>query len=526
MDGRELRKYPVGIQSFPDIRSGGYVYIDKTEIIWRLLHSGPSAFFLSRPRRFGKSLLLSTVQAYYEGRRDLFQGLALDSLEQEWETYPVIRLDLASVKTTDAQMLDALLSRLLADQEAIYGRDENDVTPGSRLHTLIQRAHAASGKKVVVLIDEYDAPMLNVIDDPEKLELFRQVMREFYIQLKTSYDHIHLVFLTGITKFSQLSIFSELNNLVNISMNEEYAAICGITEDELQTQMVPDIERLAARLDISTEEASYLLKEHYDGYHFCDSSPDVYNPFSLLSAFYARRIDSYWYASGTPTYLMRMLRRGNLALPQLDGYRTRASAFDVAPDGGFSLLPMLYQAGYLTIKSADSRTGSYTLGIPNDEVRIGLCESLLASVGEDAGEDVLSGCYSVLDAMVGALRRGDVDAALTSLRAYLSAMPYELASKNELQFETVFYLIFSLMGIQIRTELKTSSGRIDAVVRCGGTTYVMEFKYDKTASEALAQIDEKGYALPFAGNDCRVVKVGVNYSSRQRTIDDWIIAEG
>ena len=517
----QKRRYPIGIQTFETVRKDGYLYIDKTRYIHELACGSGKAYFLSRPRRFGKSLLLSTMQAYFEGRRELFEGLAAGSLVGEWEAHPVIRLDLSTVKTTDAGELRELLGWVMTVQERRLGFSDPEArTPGSRLYAAIQHAHEQTGRQVVVLVDEYDAPLLNVAHDPERLQAFREAMREFYAPLKSCDEWLRFVFLTGITKFSQLSIFSELNNLQNISMDPRFAAVCGISEDELLGQMAPDVEALAGKLGVAPREALAQLKQHYDGYHFCKSSPDIYNPFSLLNAFASGSIESYWFGSGTPTFLINLLNTHGWDIAGLEGCTARASLFDAPAERMETPLPMLYQGGYLTIKGYDSRRNAYTLGIPNEEVRRGLSESLV----QHAAPGALMEHYSFLDDLADQLYDGNLDAALKLVQSYLAGIPYHLGSHDERGFQTTFFLIFDLLGIQIETEFKTATGRVDAVITTDDTLYVLEFKYDKSAAEALAQIDGKGYMLPFERDGRRLVKAGVNFSSETRTLEDWIIA--
>ena len=520
---RKRLRYPIGMQTFSEIRTNGFLYIDKTQFIHRLAHEDGKYFFLSRPRRFGKSLLISTMQAYFEGKRELFEGLAVDRLETEWESWPVLRIDLSMVKTRDPEQLSAQIDDILTKLEARFSVERTTMTRSERFGTLIERVHAQTGKQVVILIDEYDAPMLNVIDDEGLLESFRTVMREFYIPLKGCDAHLRFVFLTGITKFSQLSIFSELNNLRTISMDPEFATICGISEEELIGQMSLDIDLFAEKLGTSREAALSRLKQRYDGYHFAEPSPDIYNPFSLFNALSEGRIRSFWFGSGTPASLLRLMRAHKWTLPDLEDCSARETAFDAPTERMSSPLPMLYQAGYLTIKGYDPMREAYRLGIPNDEVRRGLSESLLLYIGDEANTDALTMHYNFLDRFADDIRSGDMDAALQAMRAYLAGIPYHLGSRDERGFETTFYLIFDLLGIQIETEFKTATGRIDAVVRYAGVTYVMEFKYGRSAAEALAQIDEKGYLVPFSADEGRVVKVGVNFSPETCTIDEWVI---
>ena len=521
---RELvNRYPVGVQSFDDIRRRDLVYVDKTAYVWDLAHQGGKAFFLSRPRRFGKSLLLSTMQAYFEGRRELFDGLAIERLETEWETSPVIRLDMSTVKATSVEGLEAQIDDLLQRvEEAVSGGDRLAGTFGGRLAALIRHAAADRPASVVVLVDEYDAPLLNVIDDKVLLVRFRQVMRELYAPLKACDEHLRFVFLAGITKFSQLSIISELNNLSNISMEPRYAGICGITEDELRGQLAPDVAALANHLGIGAEEAFDRLKAYYDGYHFCGDSPDVYNPFSLVSAFARERIGSYWFASGTPSSLLRLVSARGWQIVDLEGRQALETSFDVPTESVDTPLPMLYQSGYLTIKGYDPEASVNTLGIPNTEVSRGLAEGLVRLSGPGAFDEH----STFLIKLARDLREGDLESALGRIRAYLAGIPYHLGSRDERGFQTKFYLILDLLGIQIETEFRTATGRVDAVVRSRGNVYVFEFKYDRPATEALAQIDDKGYLVPFSAGEGRLLKVGVSFSGETQTIGEWVIAEG
>ncbi len=512
------RRFPIGVQTFEKVLLfDGYV--DKTAYVWDLTHSSGTYFFLSRPRRFGKSLLISTLEAYFEGRRDLFEGLALGNLETEWESHPVIRIDLSTVKTEDAEQLVQLLDFTLSDLEKTWGRNFEAKTPGSRLMSLIRAAYERTGKEVVVLVDEYDAPLLNVTHNPEKLQEFRLIMREFYAPLKACDQYLRFVFLTGITKFSQLSIFSELNNLRNISMDPAFAAICGITQEELESEYAGDIDTFAAMAEISRDEALAALKANYDGYHFAEPSPDIYNPFSLLNALTEGRIRPFWFGSGTPTFLIELLHENSWDISNLENCVARESSFDVPTERMRTPLPMLYQGGYLTIKSYDSMRRAYTLGIPNEEVSRGLSESLV----EHAAPEALEDHYAFLDRFADDVRSGDIERALQAMRSYFKGIPYDLGSRDEKGFQTKFYLIFDLLGVQIETEFKTATGRVDAVIKTPQNIYVMEFKYDKSARAAFDQIDDKDYAVPFASDGREVVKVGVNFSAGEQTIDEWII---
>lgn len=442
-------------------------------------------------------------------------------MESDWESWPVIRLDLSTVKTRDVRELNTRLEDIMSLLEMQFCDGMRLAeTLGGRFQALIAFLRLQTNKKVVVLVDEYDAPLLNVMDDPESLEAFRMIMREFYIPLKACDADLRFVFLTGITKFSQLSIFSELNNLTDISMDPEYAGICGITEDELLVQMGEDVSALAERLNLAPDEAHRRLKYYYDGYHFTPDSPDIYNPFSLLSAFARSRIAAFWFGSGTPTVLLDSIRAHGWQIVDLTEIDAMESEFDAPTERAATPTALLYQSGYLTIKAYDEEAYVYTLGIPNREVSRGLSESLVVHAAP-AAQSTHNG---FLIKLARALRAGDVELALQQMRSYLAGIPYHLGSRDERGFETTFYLIFDLLGIQIETEFKTATGRVDAVVTTSDTVYVMEFKYGKSAAEALAQIDRKDYALPFtAVGDRSVVKVGVNFSPTDRTIDEWIV---
>ena len=377
MEKKQLKRLPVGIQTFEKIRENDMLYIDKTEYIWNMIHLS-NYIFLSRPRRFGKSLLVSTLQAYFEGRKDLFKGLFIETVEKDWTEYPVLRFSMSTAKHCNKEELELELSNKLTRYEAIYGKGAADeVKPNQRLLGLIERAHAKTGQKAVVLIDEYDAPLLDVVHKNDDLELLRQVMRNFYSPLKDCDPHLEFVFITGITKFSQLSIFSELNNLKNISMRTDYAGVCGITKEEMLTQMTDYLDDFAEARQITREETIAGLKQKYDGYHFTWPSPDIFNPFSLLNALQDHDYTNYWFSSGTPTYLIEMLRKYNVVPSDISKMEALASDFDAPTENMSSITPLLYQSGYVTIKDYDSTTFLYTLDIPNGEIRVGLMESLL-----------------------------------------------------------------------------------------------------------------------------------------------------
>ena len=513
------RLYPIGIQTFSKIREGNYLYIDKTEYVYRMTHSASSYMFLSRPRRFGKSLLTSTLHSYFSGRKEQFHGLAMEKLEKEWTEYPVLHFDMSTAKHADSEQLLQELNLKLYGYEQIYGRLEEEVNPNQRLMGLIKRAYEQTGKKVVVLIDEYDAPLLDVVHERENLDVLRNIMRNFYSPLKACDPYLRYVFLTGITKFSQLSIFSELNNIKNISMDEPYAAICGISEDEIRLQMKDDLGGLAKKLEITPEEALMKLKENYDGYHFTSPSPDIYNPFSLLNAFADGKFGSYWFGSGTPTYLVKMLNKFGVKPSEIGRRQLKSSVFDAPTETMTDAVPLLYQSGYITIKDYNKMLDLYTLDIPNKEVRLGLMESLLPYyVNNKTPEATTMVAYLFYD-----IQNGDMDAALHRLQEFLSTIPYCDNTRFEGHYQQVFYIIFSLLGYYVDVEVRTPRGRVDIVLRTKTTLYVMELKLDKSAGEAMEQIDLKNYPERFALCGLPVVKVAVSFDSERCTIGDWEI---
>ena len=513
------RRYPIGIQTFFKIREENYLYIDKTEYIYQMTHSASGYVFLSRPRRFGKSLLASTLHSYFSGRKELFRGLAMERLETEWTEYPVLHFDMSMAKHVDKERLERLLDFMLSDYERAFGLDATDGDANLRLTRLIKRAYEQTGRQVVVLIDEYDAPLLDVVHEKENLDVLRNVMRNFYSPLKACDPYLKFVFLTGITKYSQLSIFSELNNIKNISMDEPYAAICGITEEEMLTQMQEDMDRLAAKLDVTPEEILEKLKENYDGYHFTFPSPDIYNPFSLLNAFADGKFGSYWFGSGTPTYLIKMLEKFGVEPSEIGNNHAEVSAFDAPTETMTDIIPLLYQSGYITIKDYDESIDLYTLDIPNKEVRLGLMKSLLPNyVASKTRETTTMVAYLSRD-----IRNDDMDSALRRLQTFLSTIPYCDNTGYEGHYQQMFYIIFSLLGSFVDVEVRTPRGRVDVVLRTKTTLYVMELKLDRTAGEAMEQINLKNYPERFALCGLPVVKVAINFDSERCTIGDWII---
>ena len=523
------RRYPVGIQTFSEIINGGYVYVDKTDLMWQMQRLS-KYIFLSRPRRFGKSLLSTTLCSFFEGRKDLFKGLKVMELEREWQSYPVIHLDLSMAKncTSIDELRNTLLS-ILKPYVKLYGRDDDELLPGILFQGLIRRAYEQTGRQVVLVIDEYDAPLLEVLHEDENLPKFRKVMQELYQPLKSSEAMVRFCFITGITKFSQLSIFSTINNLNNISLLPQFSAICGITEQEVKTVFEPDIQKLADVKGLTWDEMFMEIKTRYDGYHFAAESEDIYNPFSLIKTFANQMLDNHWFSTGTPTFLIHQMRRFKTDITTLDRIEAPVESFDVPTEGMTSALPLLYQSGYLTIKDYDDEIQSYTLSIPNQEVRIGFTRGLLPLyTGIESGDVQLGFAAKFWKA----LKKKDIDLAMHELQAYLEGVPYVEGFKKKLAevenaegfYEYTLYLIFSMLNVYVRTQVHVRGGRIDMVVLMPDTTYVFKLKKDGTAQQALEQIDDRGYSLKFHTEGRNVVKVGVLFDAEKRTLKEWVVA--
>ena len=513
--------YPVGIQTFSEIITKNYLYVDKTGYIHQMTHSGKKYLFLRRPRRFGKSLLVSTLQSYFEGKKELFKGLEMERLEQDWVEYPVLHFDLSGGKHMQEDALVRYLLFILKQHEEKWGIMTDARDPNVRLLNLISQVYKQTGKQVVILIDEYDAPLLDVVHEENQLVALRQILRNFFSPLKDSDSMLHFVFLTGITKFSQLSIFSELNNIKNVSMDEPYAGICGITKEEMLTQMSDDIDALAEHLELSREETIQELKDHYDGYHFTWPSPDVFNPYSLLNCFADGKLKAYWFGSGTPTYLIEKMREFHVLPSQLGRVRAKASSFDAATERMTSLTPLLYQSGYLTIKDYEKKIDVYTLDFPNKEIEVGLFDSLLPGYlgsGIDTGRVVIADISSYINS-------GKMDEALQMLADFLETIPYCDNTNYEGHYQQMLYILFALLtNYDILVEQHTAKGRIDITLETADTIYVMELKFNKSAEEALAQIEARHYADAFKMSGKKVVKVGLNFSVKDEVNNlEWVI---
>ena len=510
--------YPIGIQNFEKIRNDGYFYIDKTALMYQMVKTG-SYYFLSRPRRFGKSLLVSTLEAYFQGKKELFEGLAVEKLEKDWIKYPILHLDLNIEKYDTSESLDNILDKSLTAWEKLYGAEPSERSFSLRFAGIIERACKLAGQRVVILVDEYDKPMLQAIGNEELQKQFRNTLKPFYGALKTMDGCIKFAFLTGVTKFGKVSVFSDLNNLDDISMKPQYATICGITRQELEDTFIPELNRLAETNELTYEETLNKMTALYDGYHFCEFAEGVFNPFSVLNVFDGYKFSNYWFQTGTPTFLVELLKKSEYDLRTLiDGVEANASSFMEYRVDANNPIPLIYQSGYLTIKGYDKRFGNYLLKFPNDEVRYGFMDFLVpyyTSVVDDE-----RGFY--LGKFVRELESGDVDAFLTRLQAFFADFPYELNEKTERHYQVVFYLVFKLMGQFTGAEVRSARGRADAVVKTPKYIYVFEFKLNGTAEQALQQIDEKGYLIPYQVDGRELVKVGVEFSAEKRNIDRWL----
>lgn len=525
------RKYPDGIQTFEKIIRDGYVYVDKTRLIWEIVHCGSQNIFLSRPRRFGKSLLISTLKAYFEGRRELFEGLAIDKLETEWKAYPVVRLDLSTANNAlDAQQLYTKLANILEENEDSFGIEHKDLLPGDRLYHLVKAVYEKTGRQVVLLIDEYDAPLLGVLFDTDRESTYKSIVKELFSPIKKLDPYLRFTFISGITKFSQLSIFSALNSLRDISMEDQYAALCGFTEEETQSVFREDIHSLAGILRESDESLSIKLKQRYDGYHFSPACKDIYNPYSILRAFSSMKIADYWYSSGTPTVLIEALKQFETDIYEIDGVEVTSSAFNQPTESVTNAVSLFYQSGYLTIKEYNPDFDSYILTIPNAEVRAGLMDNLLPVLFKKNQIESQNLAIRFKRALVDE----DINLAMELLKAFFASIPYPeygqealgTIFRKEAYYKRLFYVVFSFMNIQIYTEVMNSEGRTDAVMYLGDCVYIVEAKLDApSAQDAVNQITEKGYDKRFLGSPLKIKKLGLNFSSKTRTIEDWVLLD-
>lgn len=515
-----LQNLPIGIQNFEKIRTDNYLYVDKTALVYAIATTG-NYYFLSRPRRFGKSLLLSTLHAYFDGKRELFDGLAIAGLEKEWVKYPVLHLDLNTRNYKDADALPGILNEYLEKWEALYGDAKRERVLEERFSYVIEQARQKTGRRVVILVDEYDKPLLQAIGNEALQEAYRNTLKAFYGVLKSQDQNIRFAMLTGVTKFGKVSVFSDLNNLKDISMRKDYHEICGITERELETGFIPYMERLADEQEMSVEEVKAELKRRYDGYHFVQNTSGMYNPFSVLNTFDACSFGSYWFETGTPTYLVYLLKKHHYNLERMANERTTEDVLNSIDATSTNPIPVIYQSGYLTIKGYDPRFKMYQLGFPNAEVEEGFLKYLLpnyASVGK------VEAPFQI-ENFVREIETGQTESFLKRLKSFFADTPYELVKELENHYQNVLFILTKLMGFYVRAEYHTSEGRIDMVLQSAGYTYVLEFKLDGTAEEALQQISDKSYVLPFENGNRRVVRIGLNFSSQTRNIEKWVVAD-
>lgn len=517
----ERRRFPVGIETFEKIRNNNFVYIDKTEYIHNLVED-KFIYFLSRPRRFGKSLLLSTIQAFFEGKRELFEGLKITRHNISWNRHPVFKINFVNADYSSENGLLSILEQQIAEWEKTYGLPASNLALPQRFYLVIKNAVDISGEQAVVLIDEYDKALVSTLDNPKLHDRFRNILKPIYATLKAADQYICFGMITGVSRFSRLSIFSDLNNLRDISFDEHYNAICGITEEELLTDCLSGIKRLSSGIECTTEETIAILKKNYDGYHFTKKSLDLYNPFSIFNAFEAKEIGSYWFATGTPTFLMKELRKSDSYLPDI--LNSEASSTELSNIDSYSntIVPMLFQTGYLTVKGYDLEYQTYRLGLPNLEVANGFFNDLLPIYMDDKDSKsiltVRNFCRDV--------NAGKAEDFIIRLQAFLAGIPYDLSrNKPEVYFENNIFIIFKLMGFIVETEFRTSSGRIDLLVKTKDYIYVVELKLNGSAEDALRQIEEKGYALQFSSDPRKLYKIGISFSKKTRNIDSWIIRQ-
>ena len=512
-------KYPIGIQTFANIINEGFLYVDKTALVYKLANDS-KYYFISRPRRFGKSLLVTTLEAYFQGRKELFEGLAISELEKDWKQYPVLHIDLNAERYSDTQALISIMERHLHLFESVYGHDPLEKTLADRFIGIIRRAYEQTGKQVVILVDEYDKPLLEAIGNPELQNEYRKILKSVYGVGKTMDSYIRFAFFTGVTKFSKVSVFSDLNNLKDISLDDRFAEICGITEKEIRDNLDAQVGEMAEYNEMSKDECYEKLKKQYDGYHFSKRSVGIYNPFSLLNALDSRDFGDFWFASGTPTFLVETMKRNHYDLERLTCEDATADLLGSLDSIDTNPIPLIYQSGYLTIKGYNPRFMTYRLGFPNEEVERGFSRFLFRYY-----TPVSQGKDSFIKDFVMAIEAGQVEKFMSLLETLFAGQDYLLAGDAELYFHNAVALIFKMVGFYTDTERHTSDGRMDMVVQTADYIYLFEFKLDKSVEEALAQIEKREYALPFAHDPRKLYKIGVNFSSETRRIESWKVVE-
>src|SRR5574344_59192 len=512
--------YPIGIQNFESLINDGYVYVDKTALIYQLATTG-RYYFLSRPRRFGKSLLISTMDAYFSGKRELFRSLAIEKLEQKWTKYPILHLDLNTENYIEKGSLQRRLNNTLIQWEQLYGSFPAETSLPLRFEGIVRRACEKTGERVVILVDEYDKPLLETIDNDELQSDFRSTLKAFYSVLKTQDRYIKFAFLTGVTKFGKVSIFSDLNNLEDLSMDERYIDICGISEEELHQYCDEDITKLGEKFGMGKEECYNKLKEQYDGYHFHQNSIGIYNPFSLLNALTKMEFSDYWFESGTPTFLVKLLKKTDYDLKNIEKEDVSSDHINSIDAMSYNPIPVIYQSGYLTIKGYDERFKLYRLGFPNKEVENGFINYLLPYFTPARPDRTGFFIANFIKYVEG----GCPNDFMKLLQTMFDDADYRIAGRMELYFQNAMYVIFKIMGFYTEVERTTSRGRIDVLIKTKDYIYIIELKLDGSTDEALAQIEAKGYAAPFASDTRKLYKIGVNFSSKLRGIENWKINE-
>ena len=511
-------KFPIGIQNFESLRNDNYVYVDKTALIYKLADTG-RYYFLSRPRRFGKSLLVSTLEAYFSGKKELFRGLAIENLEKDWEEYPILHLDLNTAKYDSTDALLNVLNDVLSNWETSYGTSPTEVTPELRFKGIIRRAWERTGRRVVILVDEYDKPMLQAIGNEGLQEEYRNILKAFYSVLKTQDRYIRFALLTGVTKFGKVSVFSDLNNLDDISMDSRYIDICGITEAEIHKYFEESLHSLAESEGIGYEGVCEKLRLMYDGYHFRNGCVGIYNPFSLLNTLNKLEFGDYWFETGTPSFLVHLLKEADYDLNNLQKEQVSADVLNSIDSMSRNPIPVIYQSGYLTIKGYDERFKIYKLGFPNKEVEDGFIKYLTPMYTPIENNKTEFFVASFVDDV----ESGNPEGFMERLQSLFADTDYEITGKLEKYFQNSMYLVFKLLGFYAEVERRTSRGRIDIVIQTADYVYVMELKLDGTADDALRQIDERGYADPFMSGNRHIYKIGVNFSSATRGIEEWKI---
>lgn len=515
----DATKYAIGQQSFEQLRKGGALYVDKTVHISRLVNSSSKYYFLARPRRFGKSLLLSTLKCLFEGKRNLFEGLYITTTDWNWVKHPVLHLDLNPETYVTGEALDDVIDAMLTRWEDEYGVTVKSDNQSVRFQRVIEQAHLCTGHEVVILVDEYDKPLVNNMNQYEQFQPFRDKLSALYANFKNCADHIRLVFLTGVSRFSKLSVFSGLNNLNDITFSNDYADICGITGQELTQYFHDGIERLASRYGMTHDDMTGSLKANYDGYRFAEDGSEIYNPWSILNAMNEVRIDNYWNDTGMPTLLAEALKKMDIDLEPFFNSECGIDELKGLDLDNPQPLALLYQTGYLTIKDFNLQRNRYRLGIPNNEVKEGLMDVMLPYYSDLRNTNANAYVWKFIDL----LEKGDAESFMKELQSFFARIPYEMGMENELNFHNALYIFLTLLGIKVGTEVHTSDGRIDLLITACKYLYIIELKYDGTPHEALCQINEKRYDLPYANENYDIIKIGASFSSITRRIDNWII---